>query len=319
MTKQLTLGLGLGVIGVYMAAVAQGPLYDKVIVDLPYPVTINNQRLEPGEYVIREMQSAAKTRVLQIFKDGGTTFETSAMTIPTLDNNTPEDTKVVLHKVGNNEYYFDKIWIQGKNYGYEFVLPEEVRNRQRESSTVAGRFVPMNQQSTTSSTTTPADTAATTGTAAARSTVNDSTTASNQTTTGTSTPGFAQSTENNRFTTSDSADNNSRATSNDLTAQNRTTGSDAAQQATTPRSTASDAAAQQSTPRSTPRMTSSDAASQTAAEQRTLSGITPADANQTTTGSRTAGTLPSTAGNWMALLLCGSALTSLGYAVSRRS
>ncbi|MCC6586506.1 MAG: hypothetical protein IT168_07285 [Bryobacterales bacterium] len=307
-----------------MAAVAQGPLYDKVIVDLPYPVTINHQRLEPGEYTIREMQSAAKTRVLQIFKDGGTTFETSAMTIPTLDNNTPEDTKVVLHKVGDNEYYFDKIWIQGKNYGYEFVLPEEVRNRQHESSTVAGRFVPMNQQtSTTSSTTTPADTAA------SRSTVNDSTTASNRTTTGTSTPGFAQSTENNRFTTSDSADAaNRRTTSTDLTAQNRTTGSDAAQHATTPRSTASDAAAQQSTPRSTPRMTSSDAASQstttganTAGENRSLSGRTPADADQaTTTGSRTAGnTLPSTAGNWMALLLCGSALTSLGYAVSRRS
>ena len=36
-------------------AFAQGPLYDKVIVDLPYRVTINNTVLEPGHYVIRQL------------------------------------------------------------------------------------------------------------------------------------------------------------------------------------------------------------------------------------------------------------------------
>src|SRR5437764_15051527 len=58
-------------------------------------------------------------------------FETSAMTIAALDTLTPRDTKVVLHRFGN-DYFFDKIWIQGKNYGYEFPLPESVKSRERE-------------------------------------------------------------------------------------------------------------------------------------------------------------------------------------------
>jgi hypothetical protein len=72
-------------------------------------------------------------------------FETSAMTIPTLDNRTPEDTKIVLHHFGP-DYYFDKIWIQGKNYGYEFPLPDAVKSRQRERMeplSVAARYEAM--------------------------------------------------------------------------------------------------------------------------------------------------------------------------------
>jgi hypothetical protein len=57
--------------------------------------------------------------------------ETSVMTIDTMDKKAPEDTKVVLQQIGD-DYYFDKVWIQGKNYGYEFVFPESVRSRQRE-------------------------------------------------------------------------------------------------------------------------------------------------------------------------------------------
>jgi hypothetical protein len=111
---------------------AQGPLYDKVIVDLPYRVTINDTVLEPGHYVIRQLDDpGGGSRVLQIFSDNGMKLQTSTLTIPTLDNNTPESTKVILHHYGN-DYYFDKIWIQGKNNGYEFPLPNAVKSRQRE-------------------------------------------------------------------------------------------------------------------------------------------------------------------------------------------
>jgi hypothetical protein len=111
---------------------AQGPLYDKVIVDLPYSVTIGNKVLQPGNYVIRQNPSeGGGGRVVLIYSDRGMHFETSAMTIPTLDTLTPKDTKVVLHRFGN-DYFFDKIWIQGKNYGYEFPLPENVKSRERE-------------------------------------------------------------------------------------------------------------------------------------------------------------------------------------------
>ena len=126
-----------------MPAMAQGPLYDKVIVDLPYSVTIGDKVLQPGNYVIRQNESpGGGSRVLLIYSDRGMHFETSAMTIPALDINTARDTKVVLHRFGN-DYYFDKIWIQGKQYGYEFPLPESVKSRQRERLqpvTVAARY-----------------------------------------------------------------------------------------------------------------------------------------------------------------------------------
>ena len=122
---------------------AQGPMYDKVIVDLPYRVTINNTVLEPGHYVIRQLDDpGGGSRVLQIFSNDGMKLRTTSMTIPTLDNNTPENTKIVLHHYGS-DYYFDKIWIQGKNYGYEFPLPNAVKSRIRERNepyTVAATY-----------------------------------------------------------------------------------------------------------------------------------------------------------------------------------
>ncbi|SRR5581483_4720850 len=143
----------LGLAAFTTAGRAQGPLYDRVTVDLPYTVTIGDHTLQPGNYVIRQMPSAGNSRVLLIYSDNGTKFETSAMTIPTLDNRTPEDTKVVLHHYGN-DYYVDKIWIQGKNYGYELPLPESVKARERERmqpATVAGTYqaVPAEQPAQT--------------------------------------------------------------------------------------------------------------------------------------------------------------------------
>jgi hypothetical protein len=134
---------------VAIAALAQGPLYDKVIVDLPYSVTIGNKVLQPGNYVIRQNPSeGGGGRVLLIYSDKGRHFETSAMTIAALDTLTPKDTKVVLHRFGN-DYFFDKIWIQGKNYGYEFPLPESVKSRERERMqpvNVAARYESTTQQ-----------------------------------------------------------------------------------------------------------------------------------------------------------------------------
>ena len=92
-------------------------MYDKITVDLPYKVTLNDTALEPGHYVIRQLDDpGGGSRVLQIFTNDGMKLRTSVMTIPAMDNNTPEDTKVILHHYGQ-DYYFDKIWVQGKNYG----------------------------------------------------------------------------------------------------------------------------------------------------------------------------------------------------------
>ncbi len=140
-TGALAAGLAIGSIGAY----AQGPLYDKVTVDLPYSVTINNTVLQPGHYVIRQMEDGGtNSRVLMIFGDNGLKLQASSLTIPTYEINTPGKTSVVLHHLGN-DYYFDKVWIEGKNYGYEFPLPDSVKNRQREQLqpyTVAATYQP---------------------------------------------------------------------------------------------------------------------------------------------------------------------------------
>jgi hypothetical protein len=180
--------LALGLATLNTPSKAQGPLYDRVNVSLPYSVTIGDRTLQPGDYVIQQLRDqGGNSRVLLIYSDNGMKFETSAMTIPTLDQNTPEDTKVVLHHFGP-DYYFDKIWIQGKNYGYEFPLPDSVKSRQNERMqpiSVAANYstVPSSeaaQAATTTSTTTSAATNKQTTTPAATN-KQTTTSAANQT------------------------------------------------------------------------------------------------------------------------------------------
>jgi hypothetical protein len=134
--------LGLAVIPA--VAHAQAREFDKVLVNLPYTVTVGNHVLQPGPYVIRQVESpGGASRVLLFHSNDGRQFETSALTIPALDTLTADDTKVVLHHFGP-DYYFDKIWVQGKNYGYEFPLPDAVKARMREQMapvTLAATYV----------------------------------------------------------------------------------------------------------------------------------------------------------------------------------
>src|SRR6185295_9868322 len=64
---------------------AQGPMWDRVNVNLPYTVTICDKTLQPGDYVIQQNRdSGGGSKVLLIYSDKGMKFETSAMTIPAL-------------------------------------------------------------------------------------------------------------------------------------------------------------------------------------------------------------------------------------------
>jgi len=109
------------------------PMFDRVDVTLPYSVTIGDKTLQPGNYVIQQLDSASGgSQVLLIYGDNGMKFETSALTIPALQNRTQPDTRVILHHIGN-DYYFDKVWVQGKDYGYEFPLPNSVKQREKEA------------------------------------------------------------------------------------------------------------------------------------------------------------------------------------------
>ena len=143
--RNLIVGLGFFA----LSALAQGPMYDKVTVNLPYAVTVNGTVLQPGEYVIRQHEDPAGSRVLHFFIDGGMKLETTAMAIPTLDNRTPEHTKLILDHIGDN-YYLHKIWVQGKDYGYEFPLPREIRQREMERNAPATVVAQTTEQKTES-------------------------------------------------------------------------------------------------------------------------------------------------------------------------
>jgi hypothetical protein len=168
-TMMITAGVVALGLATWTPSKAQGPLYDRVNVNLPYSVTIGERTLPPGDYVIQQLRDqGGGSRVLLIYSDSGMKFETSAMTIPALDNRTPEDTKVVLHHFGN-DYYFDKVWIQGKDYGYEFPLPDAVKSRERERAqplSVAATYSTTQQTDTTNTAATTTTTTTTQSAAA---------------------------------------------------------------------------------------------------------------------------------------------------------
>ena len=121
-------------------------MYDRINVSLPYTVTVGDKTLQPGDYTIQQLPSnGGGSRVLLIYTDNGMKFETSAMTIPALDINTARETRLILNHVGD-DYYINKSWVQGKDYGYELPIPERMKSRQKEQ--VAETTVPARYQST---------------------------------------------------------------------------------------------------------------------------------------------------------------------------
>jgi hypothetical protein len=132
------------------------PMYDRIHVNLPHTVTMQNYTLQPGDYTIQQLPSAAgDSRILLFYTKDGMKFETSAMTIPTLDPNTPSDTKVILNQVGP-DYYISKIWVQGKDYGYELPVPKSIKERQNERTTESALSATYQPSSSTDVTTTTA-------------------------------------------------------------------------------------------------------------------------------------------------------------------
>jgi len=91
---------------------------------------VGNVVLDPGEYEIRRA-SMNTDQVLEIYSKDKLRYQTNVQTVPAVGRETPEETKVLLHHIGD-KYYFDKIWMEGKDYGYEFVLPDRVKALERE-------------------------------------------------------------------------------------------------------------------------------------------------------------------------------------------
>jgi len=281
-TMFITAGvLALGLAAWNTPSKAQGPLYDRVNVNLPYAVTIGDRTLQPGDYVIQQLRdTGGNSRVLLIYSDNGMKFETSAMTIPALDPNTPESTKVILHHFGN-DYYFDKVWIQGKDYGYEFPVPDSVKARMNE------RMEPVSVAATYSTTQSTDTTTTNTTTASATNGQRTTTAANNPTTT----------------TTTTTAANNPTTTTNTTTQQPQTT--------QTPTTNAGTMTVQNQTT-SQP----STVPSTTQARNTMPSSTMRSDVDNSGSANRS---MPNTSAGWLMMLLSGGTLSSVGYALRKRS
>jgi hypothetical protein len=102
---------------------AQGPVGDTVIVTFDRAVQVGDHTLPAGEYRIRQITSASNPRVLEFTSDNGTKLEATVTAIPVLQNTAPGKTEAILQDEGGGAR-LHRIWVQGKNYGYEF--PGEV-------------------------------------------------------------------------------------------------------------------------------------------------------------------------------------------------
>jgi hypothetical protein len=189
-TIAIAAALGLGPAAWLAPQAMAQPEWDVVHVNLPYSIDVGKKVLPAGEYTIQQLHSD-NSPILLFYNGKGVKFETSAMTIKALDLNTPEKTSVVLHRIGD-DYYIDKIWIQGKDYGYEIPLPSRVKAREKEMSAVS---VPAESSTTTTATepttttttdTTTSDTSTTTSDVANNNT-NSNTNANNTNTSDTNT------------------------------------------------------------------------------------------------------------------------------------
>jgi hypothetical protein len=320
-TMMITAGVvALGLAAWNTPSKAQGPMYDRVNVTLPYSVTIGERTLQPGDYVIQQLRDqGGGSRVLLIYSDNGMKFETSAMTIPALDQNTPEHTSVILHHFGN-DYYFDKVWIQGKDYGYEFPVPDSVKAREKERMqpiSVAATYSTVQQSDTTTNTTTT--TAANNqGTSSAATNQGTSSAATNQGTTSAASNQRTSSAAMNQGTTS--AATNQGTTS---AATNRGTTSAANNQGTTAQATQSPAT-------TTSTMTAQNRTTSQPSTVQNQSSVAPYDnsaASNATTARSTARnmndngadrSMPNTSAGWLMMLLSGGALSGAGLSLRRK-
>lgn len=127
LTAALTAAVGL----------AQQTPSDRFVIALSHPVTIGHAILAPGSYSVEPLTlTGGDAPVLSISSIGANyslKFRTSAMVVPTRETlqtyeSVQPETRVLLRRIGRR-YYFDKIWVKGQEYGYQFPLPKGLKGR----------------------------------------------------------------------------------------------------------------------------------------------------------------------------------------------
>jgi hypothetical protein len=108
--------------GVCLAAIVGfAQMSDIVKVTMPKGTMVGTVKLPAGQYTIRDISDDGNaSSVFQIRSDSGTMVVAQVMRISEPDNKLADRTEVVLQREGGN-YQVDKIWLQGRDYGYELL------------------------------------------------------------------------------------------------------------------------------------------------------------------------------------------------------
>lgn len=111
----------VGAISLFLtsASFGQGPVGDQVKVKFDQPVMVGSHTLQPGDYLVKQATSASNPRVLEFTNDNGTQLFCTVTAIPILQNIAPSETKVVLDDEAGGVARLRRIWVRGRNYGYE--------------------------------------------------------------------------------------------------------------------------------------------------------------------------------------------------------
>ena len=138
---KLTSALGLlGLILVATVPICKAQTIEKQVnATIPYSIVVAEKTLEPGKYTLRETAN----HVIQVFEGDKMLTKAAVITIDTEDKQPAKETKLILFRFGGNDnnYYLDKMWIQGRTTGYEFPLPERLKSLKRErEESVAGTY-----------------------------------------------------------------------------------------------------------------------------------------------------------------------------------
>jgi hypothetical protein len=103
---------------------------DAFTISLPNPVVVGHRVLPPGTYNVKPIDiGGGELPVLEIRGTGGVHANIAAMIQPAFKQSAPAESGVSFYHIGN-DYYFNRMWVQGLNYGYRFRLPKALRRYQ---------------------------------------------------------------------------------------------------------------------------------------------------------------------------------------------
>ena len=134
-------------------------MWKKMTVTFDQPVKVSEQlMLQPGEYTFRQIREKTEPTQFEVMNSSGKTLGVTSvaaeMVYKTSDPGIlPKANQVILKQVGNN-WYLEKMWFAGQNFGFRFSTPKgngtETANANNGERVIRGRAEPDNGPTTVS-------------------------------------------------------------------------------------------------------------------------------------------------------------------------